>query len=217
MRVYFYSTILLSVFSYAGGDIVPVELEMKDAITSNNIVKVEPIQKESLIKNSTIDKKVDRVKNFTNPQKYYIGILGAEASFDGKTNNGVLKNGHPLGIIAKVGYNVSNYLALETRAGVGLKKDTVSQGESQWQSLFGVYVKPKINLNKNMELFGLIGYGAVKQKINSSTIHANGSSYGAGASYHLNQDWSMAVDAVRYASEDDYDVDAYALGLEYRF
>lgn len=214
MNNLFYSIMFVPVLIYAGGDIEPIDVNMDNVIENNDLPNVVVEEKKEL---SVLSNDENEEKEAVYPAKYYIGLSVAQASFDGETNGNVLKNGHPLGVIAKVGYDVSTYMALEARVGVGVKKDTIAQAEDKWKTLWGAYLKPKVNLTKQVEAFGLVGYGAVNQKINNNSVNSDGFSYGAGALYHLNQDWSMTVDAVRYATKGDNDTDAYALGLEYRF
>ncbi len=213
----FYSILFLPILIYSGGDIQPIDINMDNVIENNDMVNVvigKP-EKLNILSNDKIGGKVEQLS--VNSTNYYIGVSVAQASFDGETNGNVLKNGHPIGLMAKVGYDMSTYIGLEARVGLGIKKDTIAQAENKWENLWGAYLKPKVKLSKKIEAFGLVGYGAAKQKINNSSISNNGFSYGAGASYDVNQDWSVVVDAVRYATEDNHDVDAYALGLEYRF
>lgn len=213
----FYSILFLPILIYSGGDIQPIDINMDNVIENNDMVNVviEKPEKLNILSNDKTEEKVEQLS--VNSTNYYIGASVAQASFDGETNGNVLKNGHPVGIIGKVGYDFSNYLGLEARVGLGIKKDTIGQSENRWESLWGAYLKPKVNLTKQIKAFGVVGYGAVNQKINNNSVNSDGFSYGVGASYDVNQDWSVVVDAVRYATEDNHDVDAYALGLEYRF
>lgn len=217
MKNIYCSLVLLSILSYAGGDILPINKTLIDAniaIVPQNMVTEKNDKQPILVTSKEKVKKVVEVKYIS---KYYLGLTLSQASFDGNINIGNLDNGNPLGVIGKVGYNFSNNLAVEARAGLGLKKDSIGTVSNEWERIMGLYIKPKVDIMENIEIFGLLGYGAVKHKINTNVISKDGLSYGLGASYSLDKNWSLETDAVRYAKSANENMDTYSMGFTYKF
>lgn len=206
------SVLLLSALAYGGGDILPVE-NYVDAEESIGIEQKEEVKAPVV----EVVEKTPLAESAQQNQGFYIGIAAAQASFDGAVAAGRLENGKPVGVIGKIGYNLHENFALEARAGVGVKKETINGVDNKWKSVGGVYLKPQLPLASSFNLFGLLGYGMVKQEIGNSSLTSKGMSYGMGVSYDLTENWSIGIDAVRYATEDNADSDAYSVGIDYKF
>lgn len=206
------SVLLLSALGYGGGDILPVE----SYVDTEESIGIE--QKEE-VKTPIVEvvEKTPLAEPAQKSQGFYVGIAAAQASFDGAVAAGRLENGKPIGMIGKVGYNLYENFGVEARVGIGVKKDTINGVDNKWKSVGGVYVKPQLPLGSSVNLFGLLGYGIAKQEIGNSSLTSKGLSYGLGASYNLMENWSVGIDAVRYATEDKADSNAYAVGVDYKF
>jgi len=211
-----YSVVLLSIFGNCGGDIIPIDSYVGEDLEVDSPKIIVNINKK-LNKSSIRIQEVKEINHAMNTGKYYVGISVSQASFDSKINSGILRNGHPLGLIAKVGYNFNENIALETRIGTGIKKDTISGIDNELSLLVGAYVKPKISVVKGLELFGLLGYGAIKQDVDNTSVNSKGLSYGMGTSYSVGRNWNMTVDLVRYESKTIGTNDTYNFGSEYKF
>lgn len=213
MKHIFYSLLLLPLLGYAGGDIQPVEVNYDEVIQDKNSeqAKVVPEVIPEVVAEKSTEKVLPKVSN------YYIGLSVANTDVDGQSSTTVLKSGHPLALVGKLGYNLSDNIAIEGRAGLGIKKDTIAFATSEIESLAGVYLKPNINVTENINLSGLLGYANTKQKVGNETLSTNGVSYGAEVDYKLTDSWVLAADAVRYGNKNSERVDAYSLGLNYSF
>jgi hypothetical protein len=208
MKNIIYSTLLLSALGYAGGMIgesnVGHIIDQSDMAAANQVVVTPP-------KVVVTPTKVEEATNF------YVGLSLAATEVNGESTTVILKGANPLAAIGKVGYNITENIAIEGRAGLGVKKDTIGSETSEIDNLAAVYIKPNVNVTHNINLFGLLGYGKVKQTLINESIVTSGASYGVGAAYNLNSTWAVVADAVRYAKEDNNRVDAYSIGVEYAF
>ncbi|MBU1669247.1 porin family protein [bacterium] len=208
MKHIFYSLLLLPLLGYAGGDIQPVEVNYDQVIQGENL-------EEAKVITEVVPERTEKVLPVAS--NYYIGLSTASTTVNGQSSTTVLKNGHPLALVGKLGYNLTDNIAIEGRAGVGIKKDTVDFASSEIESLAGVYLKPNINVTENINLSALLGYANIKQKIDNETLSTNGVSFGAEVDYKLTDAWTLAADAVRYGNKNSERVDAYSLGLNYNF
>lgn len=207
MKNVFYGLCLVPLLGYAGGDILPVDLNYNENESIN--VKVEPVVE--VVPQITVEEVVAKKPS------YYIGLAIAATEVDGQSSSVILKNGHPIAVVGKLGYNISENIALEGRVGTGIKKDTISFATSEVDSIAGAYLKPNVNVIENVNLFGLVGYANAKQKLLNETIKTNGFSYGAGLGYQVNNSWEVVADVVRYGKKNSNSIDAYSLGLDYHF
>lgn len=215
MKNIVYSTLLLSALGYAGGMIGESNagkiINQDDMNAANQVVVVTPPKVNEQVPTEPI---ITKTKEATN---LYVGLSLASAIVNGESSTTILKKANPLAAIGKLGYNITDNIAIEGRAGLGVKKDTVSFATSEVDKLVAVYVKPNVNITDNINLFGLLGYAKVKQTLTTEPIVTSGTSYGIGAAYNLNSTWAVVTDAVRYVKEGNNRVDAYSIGVEYAF
>lgn len=212
MRNLFYSLSLLPLLSYAGGDIQPIEINYDEVVVVEEKKVVEDVPSKEIAEKKVTAEAPSLVS------AYYVGASVAKANVDGQNNNVIVKNAHPLAVVGKLGYNFSENIAAEGRAGIGVKKDAVNAlATSEIKQILGVYLKPNIDVIDNVNLFGLLGYTNVKQGINNDTLTTNGLSYGAGIGYQLTDSWEIVADAVYYGKKDTESIDAYSFGLNYNF
>jgi hypothetical protein len=87
----------------------------------------------------------------------------------------------------------------------------------------GLYLKPKVAVSQDIELFARLGY--VRTKVTSSlrltgtteSESASDVSYGFGAAYRINDRWSAVVDYMRYYDKDGVRLQGLAAGLRLKF
>lgn len=144
----------------------------------------------------------------------YTWIKAKEAGYE-------LKPGVLRGII---GYEFSRFAAVEGMLGVGVQDDSVRfmgvDVTGEVERAFGVYVKPKFNVTRELEVFARLGYADVKVKASALGISATDSdsdfSYGVGASYTFNRIYT-ALDYMVYHDKDGAKADGFTLSIGYRF
>lgn len=213
MKSIFLSLCVLPIVVYAGGDLLVPESNYDESSIADEKVVVEVIPPE-------VEKKVEVVKKVAvqAPKNYYAGLSVASMDIDTTTNTLIVKNTKPIMLTGKLGYNVTDYLALEGRASVGIKKEVINTlATSKLDKSVGIYVKPNIELMKNVNAYGLLGYAKSKHQINDDSLITDGFSYGLGVGYTLTDAWDVVIDAVRYANENQSTVDAYSVGVNYNF
>jgi len=159
-------------------------------------------------------------------KNFYVG-LGVSAA---QVNSHVYDKETLLDVSAKVGYNLSKYLAIEFRGSIG-----VNDGDKlghEYSS--GIYLKPQYPVDDDLTLYALLGYAQSKitfeneeafNGVRNNYTTQNGFSFGLGLDYKLSEDWSLFVDAIRYIDESTtrlegkygIKVDAITFGVSYHF
>jgi len=153
-----------------------------------------------------------------------------------------LDEGQPSGVNVDVdydmvnliaGYNFNKYVAVEGRLGLSMGDADLSISgvdEGDWNSdasTFSIFVKPQYSYDA-FKVYGLLGYGSTR--IDSSAEGAydvtdTDFQYGLGASYTIDNFEIFADYTVLYDDngidgifpENDYKVDAWTVGLNYKF
>lgn len=152
--------------------------------------------------------------------------LYAEVGYSGlkaKANGFSVK---PDGLRFMLGYEYNDYLAAEGMLGLGLNDDSVNTGPTtvtaELKNSYGLFVKPKLKLGNDFEVFARLGWARSKMSA-SSTSGASGSqsatdfAYGVGVSYQVNKSWSVNADYMNYFSKDGLKVNGYTLGVGMKF
>ena len=149
-----------------------------------------------------------------------------------------------LGAMLQVGYKFNSYLAVETRywiAGDEDWSDTKNWSEDPADSFttefdaMGLYLKPMYPVMDGLDIYGLLGFALMNYDLTYKEdgepyAHRNFSdtafSYGAGASYAVNDSFSVFADYVRLY-DDTIDVfdnvwgditsDTFNFGVTYKF
>lgn len=133
------------------------------------------------------------------------------------------------GLRALLGYGVHEHLAIEGLAVFGLgDSDVKYNGETvpgvslKLDNVIGLYLKPKIKPTNELELFARLGFARVKATLaldgyGSESGTENDFSWGVGASYAVAPNAFVAADYLSYLSKDGLKVNAFSIGVGYRF
>ena len=233
MKSFLYSVCLLPMLMYAGGDFLPVVDTQYDEIPVVPIEAVLPVTKEKIIKKPKLiikTQEVERAKvtkrlevkraKIKPTSKFYGGVSVAYMNNNGETNRVIMYDSNPYALIVKAGYNIIDNLAIEGHVGIGIKNENnipSASVDNEFQNLWAIYLKPNINIINNVNLHALAGYATTKQTVNTTDIDTKDFSYGAGIGYALTDNMEIVLDAIRYANKTDSKVDAYAIGLDFKF
>lgn len=118
------------------------------------------------------------------------------------------------------GVKLDQYLAVEFHLAAG-GSDTNYGAKLELDYLVGGFLKGIVPMGDRARLFGLLGYSEVKMTVSalgeSSSGRDDDISFGAGAEFDVSEAVSLTGDITRYISNSDYDLDAYSIGLRYRF
>ena len=116
------------------------------------------------------------------------------------------------GIMAKIGYDFSEYLGVEAR---GFQTNWDYEGGKLKH--LGAFLKPMYPINEEITLYGLAGYAKTSMGTKRS-FSDTGLAYGVGIDYALNEDFGLFVDYERLLHDAGvYDLDALSFGLSYGF
>jgi len=146
---------------------------------------------------------VDRVKNNT---AWY--VAGGLSSGRAASNN---CEDITYGVMAKIGYDFSEYLGVEARA-----ISTNWEYEGGKLKHAGIFVKPMYFVDEDIALYGLVGYAETSMGTKRN-FSDTGFAYGAGVAYALNEDFGLFVDYEHLLYDAPYDFDALSVGASYRF
>jgi len=132
------------------------------------------------------------------PADFYVGAsLGL-----GKVNSYYYGKDTIGDLTLNAGYEINKFLAVELRATKGVKKGD----QLKLDYSYGVYLKPKYQINSKFSIYGLLGYAKTKivfeneEQFNGITNNyttQNDISYGLGVDYKINYDWSAYLEAVK--------------------
>lgn len=135
----------------------------------------------------------------------------------------------PKAIRLTAGAELSKNVAIEAMLGFNGGNDSVSSGGVTYpsvtfkiDSMYGVYIKPKMDLAPNLELFGRLGYtnaSATLSEPGYGSLEASDSdfSYGVGVSYRINSKLSINADYMSYLNKRDYSAKGFTIGLGLQF
>ena len=126
-----------------------------------------------------------------------------------------------------IGVDLVESLALEAMFASGMTSASGTFNGYTYQlklnSIYGFYVKPKVNIGEKAILFARIGFTQVSGTISvpslsaSTTLTDNSMSYGIGMSYKLDEILSLNADYMNYSNTNNSTATGMALGIGFRF
>ena len=131
----------------------------------------------------------------------------------------------PSAIKLTLGKEVHSNLAVEAVVGNGISGDDKIYSDTtitlKAKEFYGVYARPFVKLNEQVELFARAGYLHAKLEASASgtSISDSGSdfSYGAGAAFSLTKTTAITADYMKYYSKNEMEISGFSLGLRYKF
>ncbi|GGC77733.1 porin family protein [Vreelandella lutescens] len=151
---------------------------------------------------------------------YPQGYVGADAMAWTLDFDGVDESFDSVGLRLVAGMKLDEYLAVEFHGATG-GSDDIYGLDIELDYLVGGFLKGIVPLGNNARLFGLLGYSEVKLTASGFGLNESGRdddvSFGAGAEVDVTDTLAISADFTRYLSQADYDLDAYSIGLRYRF
>lgn len=134
----------------------------------------------------------------------------------------------PNGLRGILGYDINPNLSAELMLGMSLGNATLKSNDPDVAStkvkvdrMWGVYLKPKMELAEGLEAFARLGFMDVKAKpIGATDIEprsASGFSYGAGLSYALSKTTSLNLDYMHYGKKDQFTAKGFTAGIGFKF
>ncbi|NPA27712.1 MAG: porin family protein [Epsilonproteobacteria bacterium] len=138
--------------------------------------------------------------------------------FDDKDGQDLLLN-----VMLLAGYNFNKYFSVEARAST-----SIAQKDFTKLTSFSLFAKPQYPVTENLTLYALLGYGYVKlDDYDGSNVDVSEGAFqwGLGASYDINNKWSVFVDYTSLGKDVDgtiltsneADIDSINVGVIYKF
>jgi len=122
-----------------------------------------------------------------------------------------------------IGVDLVESLAIEAMYATGINMAKTSGKNIKINSIYGFYVRPKINIGEKATLFARMGFTLVQgyTSISDSSFKEsetnNSISYGIGVSYKLNEILSVNADYMNYYNTNSSALPGLALGIGFRF
>ena len=121
----------------------------------------------------------------------------------------------PAALMGVVGYEINPNVAIEGLLGLGVKKGS---GGTNLSNSVGVFVKPKMMLNNEVEVFGRLGFARTKLKFSEDSSGSDSSfAYGLGGNYYLNKQTYLTASYMSLYSKDGFKINGFNLGAGYKF
>ena len=120
-----------------------------------------------------------------------------------------------------VGYGVHPNLALEGVLGFGVRNDTVDDFTVKIKSTYGVYIKPRYQVNEQVEVFARIGY--LKNKFSGSdgttteSTTEGSTAWGVGASFAIDKNLYLTGGYNHLYKKDGVKSTGLNFGVGYKF
>ncbi len=122
------------------------------------------------------------------------------------------------------GVMFTEHLGVEAHFAWMGEDNTRSQRTVELDSVDSVFVRINRRFGDGFDLYALAGYSSVQMVIrprfasdNDESPSASGVSIGLGAQWRLEEQWSVALDVVDYASEPGFDFQALGATLRWHF
>jgi len=128
-----------------------------------------------------------------------------------------------------IGYDFSPYFAGEVMAAGGVRDNTknlVVNGvptsiTGKVPYMFGIWAKPKYDINQQAEVFARIGWNHSKFEASGPGISNSETrddlAWGVGANYHFTPQWYGGVDWMRYSNQSNTHADGITLTVGYHW
>lgn len=145
---------------------------------------------------------------------FFVGLGAVLASYDSNCNCPGNKSGtdKTAGFIAKVGYNINDYMSVEARTIKTMFKENGGKIEH-----LGLFLKPSYPLG-DLSLYALAGYAKTETKGYLRKTDVKGLAGGLGMDYSLGNNISIFLDYERLFYESGSpDLDTINFGTGYRF
>jgi len=153
------------------------------------------------------------------------GAFYGEIGYTGLTYKAPEVKTHPGGVRLIGGYEFHPNMAVEFIGLLSAKESTfTSDGgpvKLKVDSVRGLFLKPKVAVTPEVELFGRLGYARTKTKFSgdqgTGSESGNSAAYGVGAAYAINKRVSLNFDYMSYSNRDNIRIQGPTLGVGIKF
>jgi len=153
------------------------------------------------------------------------GAFYGEIGYTGLTYKAPEVKTHPGGVRLIGGYEFHPNMAVEFIGLLGAKEGEIPVDggilKVKIDNIWGVFLKPKVAVTPEVELFGRLGYARTKTKFSgdgeTGSESGNSVAYGVGASYAINKRVSLSFDYMSYYNRDNIRIQGPTLGVGIKF
>lgn len=124
------------------------------------------------------------------------------------------------------GWQPLSWLGIEAQYGIALDDDVVENADNtqtmELDSLYGIYLKPQLNLGESFTLVGRVGYSDFSYTINHQTNGSRefsdaGLAWGGGIQLNLSSSTRLTFEYTQHFDEDDAEVFGVGVAATYMF
>jgi opacity protein-like surface antigen len=129
-----------------------------------------------------------------------------------------------------IGYDFHPFFAVEGMGAWGVRDNTKNLAingvptnvTGSMDYMFGIWLKPKYDINQQAEVFGRIGWNHSKFKATSTgfldrTETRDDLAWGVGANYRFTPQWYAGIDWMRYSNQSNTHADGLTLTVGYHW
>ena len=121
--------------------------------------------------------------------------------------------------------SLNDNFSVNAKFGLGVFDDNVdglaTDADFSIDYLAGVYVQYDLMPSSDFNVFGTLGYTqtelSVKSSLGDFSETESGLSYGIGAEYQLNEDFSVYLEAAKLIDDEPIELSSYNIGFEFNF
>ena len=160
----------------------------------------------------------------TSPQGDSSGFYG-EIGYTGLTYKEPEVKTHPGEVRLIGGYEFHPNMAVEFIGLLSAKEGEIPVDggilKVKIDNIWGVFLKPKVAVTPEVELFGRLGYARSQRSVSVDALSlsesGNSVAYGVGAAYAINKRVSLNFDYMSYYNRDDIRIQGPTLGVGIKF
>ncbi|GAA4889800.1 porin family protein [Ferrimonas pelagia] len=127
----------------------------------------------------------------------------------------------PLSVAVQLGYQFSDFVGAEIRAGSGVNEDSIGEADIKVKNHYGAYLNAGIPLSDWVRVYALAGITSAKltMKIPNQSSSSSDSdfSYGAGISLNANEQTKVSLEYLQMVDKGGIELSGFNLGITYHF
>ncbi|PVE40975.1 porin family protein [Limnohabitans planktonicus] len=120
----------------------------------------------------------------------------------------------PTAVSAVLGYEINPNVAAEVYVASGVKKATDG---TKLSNSFGVFLKPKVMVSNEVEVFARVGFEKTKLSSGSDNASDNSFAYGVGGNYFMDKKTYVTASYMSHYNKDGLKINGLNIGVGYKF
>jgi len=124
-------------------------------------------------------------------------------------------------LVFNAGYQINDYVAIETRLGTGITDDDIVGLELELDYLWGIYTKIGIPTGTAFYPYVVLGYTKAELELSglgySESDSDSDTSYGVGANFTVNDNFGVFAEYMNWYDDEDIEITGFNLGVSYKF